>query len=212
MTSEQQDNDTASTVGPSENEPRGDVSASREEPQVQPFLDNRVIGWTFLCLLSILVLCIVLAFVYFIVVSMASPSFLNEYVKNRSDIPAQLTVTLEYESRTLKTIGVQIAFGFLVGLVFAAIGVLLFAAGANGTMQLKSSAKWLPVTLSATAPGLAVLVLGGIIIAIAVSKDISRNMLAEMNLPVSGRTRGEMKRVVSTGTHEPKEAARTGPE
>lgn len=175
-------------------------------------MDNRVIGWTFLILIAILGLCIVFAFVYFVVVSMASPSFLNEYVKDRSDIPAQMTVTLEYESRTLKTMGVQIAFGFLVGLVFAAIGVLLFAAGANGALQLKSTGNWLPITLSATTPGLAVLTLGGIIIAMAVSKDVSRDMSAEMNLPSSGKNSGEMKRVVSTGTHEPEEEERTGPE
>ena len=89
---------------------------------------------------------------------------------------------------------------FLVGLVFSAMGLLLFAAGANGKMQLKSSAKWLPMTLSATAYGLAVLILGGIIISIAVSKDVSRNISAEMNLPGSGKSSGDMKRFVSTGT------------
>lgn len=210
MTAEQSSSDVGGASAPSENSPVDDA-VPRESAEVQPFMDNRVIGWTFLVLISVLGLCIVFAFVYFVVVSMASPSFLNEYVKDRSDIPAQMTVTLEYESRTLKTMGVQIAFGFLVGLVFAAIGVLLFAAGANGALRLKSTANWLPITLSATTPGLAVLTLGGIIIAMAVSKDVGRDMSAEMNLPSSGNS-GEMKRVVSTGTHEPEEEERTGPE
>ena len=183
-----------------------------DEPPMTPFLDNRVIGWTFIAFISLLGLCIAFAFVYFVVVAMASPSFLDDYVKDRSDIPAQLTVALEYESRTMKTMGVQIAFGFLVGLVFSAMGMLLFAAGANGTMQLKSSANWLPITLSATACGLAVLILGGIIISIAVSKDVSHNMSAEMNLPGAGKAKDDMKHVVSTGTHEPSEAKRSEPE
>lgn len=178
-----------------------------------PFLDNRVIGYSFLVFIGVLGACVVFAFVYFIVVSLESPSFLPEYVKQRSEIPAQLTVTLEYESRTLKTMGVQIAFGFLVGLVFSAIGVLLFAAGANGAMQLESTAAWLPLTVSATAPGLAVLLLGGLIIALAVSKDVSRDLSAEMRLP-SGSTSSESKnRVSSTPPVVPNSASpRTEPD
>lgn len=195
-----------------EEAPESPASVPTTEPVPPPFLDNRVIGWAFLAFVLILGLCIVFAFVYFVVVSMASPSFLNDYVKNRPDVPAQLTITLEYESRTMKTMGVQIAFGFLVGLVFAGIGVLLFAAGANGAMQLKSSAQWLPISLSATAPGLAVLVLGGVIIAIAVSKDVSRNMSAEMKLPGAAKDDGEMKRVISTSPHEPKSKPSNEPE
>jgi hypothetical protein len=164
----------------------------------QQFLDNRVLGWTFIAFVSLLAACIVFAFVYFIVVSLASPSFLNDYLLNRPDIPAQMTVSLEYDSRTMKTMGVQIAFGFLVGLLFAGFGVLLFAIGANGAMQMKSGAKWLPVTLSASAPGLAVLILGGLIIALAVSKDVRRNMSAEMHLPGSASDSGESKQEVST--------------
>ena len=188
---------------------RAETSSVREASASQPFLDNRVIGWAFLVLIFVLGLCIVFAFVYFIVVSLASPSFLEEYVRTRPDVPAQLAVTLEYESRTMKTMGVQIAFGFLVGLVFSAIGVLLFAAGANGTMRLSSTAKWLPLTLTATVPGLAVLLLGGMIIAISVSKNVSRDMTAEMNLSGSS---SQPKRMTSSATHEPEEAPRTEPE
>ena len=197
---------------PSSPPPPVSPAAAQDETQIQPFMDNRVIGWAFLVFIFMLGICIVFAFIYFIVVSMASPSFLEEYVNSRSDLPAQLTVTLEYESRTMKTMGVQIAFGFLVGLVFSAMGLLLFAAGANGAMQLKSSAKWLPITLSATAPGLAVLILGGIIISIAVSKDVSRNMSAEMNLPGGDKGDSGMKRSVSTSPHEPNESKRDEPE
>ncbi len=178
-----------------------------------PFLDNRVIGYSFLVFIGVLGACVVFAFVYFIVVSLESPSFLPEYVKQRSEIPAQLTVTLEYESRTLKTMGVQIAFGFLVGLVFSAIGVLLFAAGANGAMQLESNAAWLPVTVSATAPGLAVLLLGGLIIALAVSKDVSRDLSAEMRLPSGSASSESKKRVISTPPVVPNSASpRTEPD
>jgi hypothetical protein len=191
---------------------RAEASSLRETSATQPFMDNRVIGWAFLGLIFLLGLCIVFAFIYFIIVSLASPTFLEDYVRTRPDVPAQLALTLEYESRTLKTMGVQIAFGFLVGLVFSAIGVLLFAAGANGTMRLSSTAKWLPLTLTATVPGLAVLLLGGIVIAISVSKDVSRDMTAEMNLGGFSTGGSQPKRTTSATTHDPEEAPRAEPE
>lgn len=175
--------------------------AADSPPQV--FLDNRVIGWTFLAFVSIMGLSMVLAFIYFVYVSLAPPSFLEDYVKSRSDVPAQMTVTLEYESWTMRTMGVQIAFGFLVGLIFAGIGVLLFAAGANGALRLKGSAHWLPVSVSASAPGLAVLALGGIIIAMSVSKDVRRNMTAEMNLFGQDSGMEKAPTITSTKPHDP---------
>lgn len=176
------------------------------------FLGNRTIGWTFLGFVSLLGICVAAAFVYFIIVSMNSPTFLNDYVKSRPDIPAQMTITLEYESRTMKTMGVQVAFGFLAGLVFSGIGVLLFAAGANGALDLKSENKWLPITLTATAPGLAVLALGGIIIAIAVSKDVSRNVFAEMDLSSFKNKAGTGSAALPSRPVDSKERARKEPE
>lgn len=173
------------------------------------FLSNRALGNTFLVLISILIVCILFAFIYFVVVSMASPSFLNEHLEKSSEIPAQMTVVLEYESRTMKTMGIQLAFGFLVGLVFAAFGLLLFAAGANGSIQMQGSGNWLPMTMSASAPGLAVMILGGIIICIAVSKDVGRDMSAEMNLPNSSKSNSKIESKVSSGLHTPDEPPRS---
>lgn len=187
------------------------TTASSEGPAGQSLLSNRMLGAVFLVYVGMLAVCIAFSFVYFVIVSLESPKFLDEYVRTRSDVPAQMTIALEYDSRTMKTMGVQIAFGFLVGLILSGIGVLLFAAGANGSMQMKGNSNWLPITLSATTPGLAIMVLGGVIIALAVSKDVRRNMAAEMQMgssfeqsSASPTTKKQPEGSVSTPPHEPK--------
>src|SRR5262245_2986680 len=55
--------------------------------------------------------------------------------KERPDLYVAYVATLEYESFVIRTQGIQVALGFLVGLLVAAFGMVLFAIGASDAFE-----------------------------------------------------------------------------
>jgi len=82
---------------------------------------------------------------------------------------------LEYESYAVRTHGIQVALGFLIGLFMAGFGLLLFAIGATDDFGLSGEHKDGKLTLKSTAPGLIVIGISGLIISFAVTKDFKRS-------------------------------------
>lgn len=117
-----------------------------------------------------------------VVTTMTQPQpFLENYIntkENQKSLKASMAVALEYESMAIRTQGLQVAFGFLAGLILLAVGLLLFAIGAFQSFGLESRFQSWTVNLSSSAPGLAVLLAGAIIIGMAVGKDVRRQFTA----------------------------------
>jgi membrane protein implicated in regulation of membrane protease activity len=84
------------------------------------------------------------------------------------------SVALEYANADLRTAGAQIAFALVGGMFFAILGVLLFAAGYVGSMNLEATSAHTTLKLATAAPGVVALVLGGVIVVFGINKNVSR--------------------------------------
>lgn len=84
------------------------------------------------------------------------------------------SVALEYANADLRTAGAQIAFALVGGMFFAILGVLLFAAGYVGSMNVEAVSAQTTLKLATAAPGVVALVLGGVIVVFGINKNVSR--------------------------------------
>src|SRR5262249_6095760 len=84
-------------------------------------------------------------------------------------------VALEYESYAIRTQGIQVALGLLVGLFMAGFGMLLFSLGGADNFGLGGEHKEAKISVKSSAPGLVVLMISGVIISFAVAKDVRRS-------------------------------------
>jgi len=141
------------------------------------------LGWA--CIVWSVVLSGVVVWMLLIVVHDLAKGqpFLQKYTdsqQNNSTLDPGMAITLEYEMMTTRTQGIQVAFGFVTGLVFLAMALLLFAAGAVSAVRLPGMSGNSGLSLSTTAPGLVPTIIGGILIGLAVYKDIRRTCPASM--------------------------------
>lgn len=154
---------------------------------IEAFFAKSALGWASVGIVAILL--ILLAYTLFFVVPLLTqpPNFIDQSVKaSLSNVTAienpELYIaylsTLEYESFCMRTQGIQISLGFLVGLFLAAFGMMLFAIGATGTVEASAEKNAVAVAIKSTTPGLAVLITSGIIIALAVTKNVQRKFEA----------------------------------
>lgn len=138
-----------------------------------------VLGWCcvggWLVLVAIVVICF-----YQIVQSVTSTVPILSRIPPDSIKSADMLVTLEYESMVIRTQGVQVAFGMVLGLVFVATGLLLFATNAIGPLKMRGKQGELGLSLESVAPGTAILIVGGVIISLAITKDVRRVFQASM--------------------------------
>src|SRR5260370_24034940 len=92
-----------------------------------------LLGWACVIVTGILIALIVWMS-WTVVSTLTQPQpFLQKYLDDpatKKDLGAEMAIALEYESMAVRSQGLQLAFGFVVGLVFLAIGLLLFAVGA----------------------------------------------------------------------------------
>jgi hypothetical protein len=103
------------------------------------------------------------------------PGLAMKYLdKTTGGIDGPFLAALEYESFAIRTQGIQIALGFLVGILLGAFGLLLFAIGATDAVELAGSARETKLNLKSTAPGLVVMLMSGAVISFAVTKDVRR--------------------------------------
>jgi hypothetical protein len=83
-------------------------------------------------------------------------------------------VALEYESMMLRIEGIQAALGFVSGIIFIPSGLVLFAAGIAGGFRFQGKLPSFEFRMVAAAPGLFLILIGGILIGLAVTKDVRR--------------------------------------
>lgn len=92
-----------------------------------------------------------------------------------SPLLLEAVVGLEHESMMLRVEGIQVAFGFIAGVIFVPAGLVLFAAGVTGGFQFSGKAATTELRLVSSAPGLLLVLIGGILIALATTKDVRRD-------------------------------------
>ena len=86
---------------------------------------------------------------------------------------ASFVIALEYNSHALKIQGLQIAYALLLGIVFVAIGMILFAMDAAGSIAMKVQTGPSVFDIKGATPGLICIVLGAILTCVAISKDVT---------------------------------------
>lgn len=100
--------------------------------------------------------------------------------KDGLQITARAAIVMEYANADIRISGVQVAFGFIIGMFFVVVGLLLFSAGFSGALDMEAKTAGLNFKLATAAPGLAAVVIGGAITIAAVTKDISRPISAQI--------------------------------
>lgn len=104
------------------------------------------------------------------------PSILNNPTLMADDKRfAAYIVSLEYESFALRLHGTQIALGFVVGLFFSTLGMILLAAGITGDVSVDGQQQEAKISLKGLTPGLVVLICGAALIGLAESKKLTRS-------------------------------------
>ncbi|MEX1028025.1 MAG: hypothetical protein WD049_08470 [Candidatus Paceibacterota bacterium] len=81
---------------------------------------------------------------------------------------ARAAIVMEYANADIRISGVQVAFGFIIGMFFVVVGLLLLSAGFSGALDVEAKTAGLNVKLATAAPGLAAVVIGGAITIAAV--------------------------------------------
>lgn len=133
-------------------------------------------------------------FVFVVVKPMTEPSpFFKELSKNYQSrlntenndqkldkLTLDLTIILEYVNADIRTAGVQIAFSLVMGLFFAVISILLFAAGISGALNLQGEYQASKFSLATSAPGMICLLISGCIIVIGIQKNTTRPLTAQV--------------------------------
>jgi len=142
------------------------------------------LGWSSVAGAFILI-CVIVWMALTVVNTLTQPQpFLKSYIEdkeNKKTLGPEMAITLEYESMAVRSQGVQVAFGFVVGLVFLATGLLLFGVAAVNAVRMVGKTENSQWTLSTTAPGLVPIVLGSILVGLAVQKDMRRTFSASMD-------------------------------
>ena len=134
-----------------------------------------ILGWASIAMASAML--ILFGFALFLILPLLTqpPSLAKEFLeKKEPGIDGPFVVALEYESFAIRTQGIQIALGFLVGILMAVFGLLLFAIGATAVFEGEGDVPGAKFSAKSTAPGLVVMVMSGIIIAFSVGKNIPR--------------------------------------
>jgi hypothetical protein len=173
------------------------------------WFSNRILGCFGIAVGIALLSAIGVAFMQVVGVLIHPAPFLEKYVATTGNLEAAMAVALEYESMTIRTQGLQVAFGILAGLVFVAAGLLLFSVGAAGTLRVTGTAEATRWSLTTAAPGLAVLILGGLLISLAVGKSVHSSFEASLsqgkNVIVPGQElpRSSRKGVNGQGNESP---------
>lgn len=159
-------------------------------------LGANLLGWGFLgC--SVFLITIMAYFVFVVLSSLTQPTplldkLVSRFVEQtspgttaqkgygRESTSVHLAIILEYANADIRAAGIQVAFALIAGLFFATIGILLFAAGAVGQLDISGDAsigKW---KITTAAPGLVAIGLGAFIIAIGINKSMSRPLQADV--------------------------------
>lgn len=174
----------------------GDIAPAPEAPK-PPLFARSALGWT--CVGMAILLILLFAYALFAVLPLMTqpPGFVDRYMEKAGSMDASFLSALEYESFVIRTQGIQIALGFIVGLLIAAFGLVLFAVGATDAFGAgMSSHEGIKVNLRSTAPGLIVLLISGAIISFAVTKDVRRKFDASFE-------EGKKPQIISEGMHYP---------
>ncbi len=100
--------------------------------------------------------------------------------KDGLQITARAAIIMEYANADIRISGVQVAFGFIAGMFFVVVGLLLFSAGFSGVLDMEARAGGFNLKMATAAPGLAAVVIGGAITIAAVTKDVSRSISAKL--------------------------------
>ncbi len=144
------------------------------------FLSNAILGWAGIILMVVLVLALVGG-------SFQVTNFLTgidkeiaQQLERANQLNQQMTVTLQYESMAIRTQGLQIESGMMLGLLFAILGTLLFAFGAVGAFQVSSKTKLGEIMLSSGAPGLALILASVVVVAMALTVDVRRTFVGRL--------------------------------
>lgn len=140
-----------------------------------------MLGWMCIGLGAAMLLLFGFCLYYILPLLTQPPGFVDDYLKRASDVDASFLVALQYESYAIRTQGIQIALGFLVGILMGAFGLLLFSIGATDAIDFDGTFKEAKLSLKSTAPGLVVMVVSGIIICFSVTRDVKRTFDATYN-------------------------------
>ena len=141
-----------------------------------------------------MVLLIVLgaALAWFVIYSLSKPSELYASLPKTS-ATYQLALLAECAKANIELSYVQTTFALLAGYLLVVVGVLIFAAGFVGTLNIEGQTDGTTLSVAASAPGIVAIVLGGAIIYAGVSKQIDSSLFAEITEPTSVKVKTEQK-------------------
>src|SRR5437870_332904 len=125
-----------------------------------PALFSRTaLGWT--CIVMAALLLVLFGYAVFTVLPLLTrpPGFVDRYLEKAGNLEASYVTTLEYESFVIRTQGVQVALGFIVGLLIGAFGLVLFAVGVSDAFTAEGTYKEAKLGLQSAAPGLVILLI-----------------------------------------------------
>jgi hypothetical protein len=139
--------------------------------------------------------------------------FLEKYLEQNKDemnkLAPQMAVTLEYESMAIRAHGIQISYGFVCGLIFLVVGLLLFVTCTVQAFKLSASSTPFELTLASAAPGLVPMIISGFLIGFSIQKDANRRFTAALELPTGAKGNLDAGRPpqkqVGVGAEQPKQ-------
>lgn len=142
--------------------------------------------YTLIASVMLLVLIIILIFIIVKVVPSYTESAdrtvnaVSSLIRKDSYTPEDVNfiVALEYESLSTRLVVTQILAGLTIGLCICIIGLMLFGLGVSQPVEAEASGGSWKVTLKNASPGLVVIVVGGILIAFGIARQMTRSFEA----------------------------------